>query len=187
MQWMDIRDNCTRTLANSRAGTICREGHPVSTGRGLDLTKEEFDEALEATNRRRAESKNKKPTGVPDGPEIRRVRGKTPQRALLLLYPLSPKVAKLNLTCAGLRRGGQLSGLEQRPGRQLPFQYGRTATGTGMTSLREELRRKWEEAAGHRSQVTNGVASLWICRVPSASSPLSVNPTPASLSCSKHR
>ena len=62
----------------------------------LDLTKEEFDEALEATNRRRAESKNKKPTGVPDGPEIRRVRGKTPQRALLLLYPLSPQVAKLN-------------------------------------------------------------------------------------------
>jgi len=63
----------------------------------LDLTKEEFGEALEATNRRRAESKNKKPTGVPDGPEIRRVRGKTPQRALLLLYPLSPKAANLDL------------------------------------------------------------------------------------------
>jgi hypothetical protein len=62
----------------------------------LDLTKEEFDEALDATNRRRAESKNKKPTTVPDGPEIRRLRGKTPQRALLLLYPLSPKIAKLN-------------------------------------------------------------------------------------------
>jgi hypothetical protein len=63
----------------------------------LDLTKEEFEEALGATNRRRAESKNKKPTSVPDGPEIRRVRGKTPQRALLLLYPLSPNAAKLNL------------------------------------------------------------------------------------------
>ena len=63
----------------------------------LDLTKDEFEEALEATNRRRAEAKNKNPTGVPDGPEIRRVRGKRPQRALLLLYPLSPKAAKLDL------------------------------------------------------------------------------------------
>jgi hypothetical protein len=61
----------------------------------LDLTKEELDEALAATRRRRAESKNMKPASVPDGPEIRRVRGKTPQRALLLLYPLSPQVAML--------------------------------------------------------------------------------------------
>jgi len=34
---------------------------------------------------------------VPDGPEIRRVRGKNPKRALLLLYPLSPATAKLEL------------------------------------------------------------------------------------------
>ena len=63
----------------------------------LDLTDQELAEALDATNRRRAESKNKKPTDVAGGPEIRRVARQGPQRALLLLYPLSPKAAKLNL------------------------------------------------------------------------------------------
>jgi hypothetical protein len=61
----------------------------------IDLTKSEYAEALDATNARRAAAKNKKPTTVPDGPEIRRVRGKNPRRALLLIYPLSPRVAKL--------------------------------------------------------------------------------------------
>ena len=61
----------------------------------IDLTKSEYAEALAATKIRRAATKNKKPTTVPDGPEIRRVRGKDPRRALLLIYPLSPHVAKL--------------------------------------------------------------------------------------------
>jgi hypothetical protein len=60
----------------------------------IDLSEEEYEEALKATNHRRAASKNKKPTTVPDGPEIRRARGKNPKRALLLLYPLSPTTAK---------------------------------------------------------------------------------------------
>ena len=61
----------------------------------IDLTKPEYAEALDATNVRRAAAKSKKPTTVPDGPEIRRVRGKDPRRALLLIYPLSPHAAKL--------------------------------------------------------------------------------------------
>ena len=64
----------------------------------LDLTEAEYKQALEDTNKRRAQSSNKKPASVPDGPEIRRVRGKDPTRALLLLYPLSPKAAGLNFT-----------------------------------------------------------------------------------------
>ena len=114
----------------------------------LDLTNEEFDEALEATNRRRAEAKNKKPTRVPDGPEIRRVRGKTPQRALLLLYPLSPQAANLSLAVPVFGVVVSFPDFEQRPGRQLPVQYRRTATGAGMTSLREELRGKMGKAVG---------------------------------------
>jgi hypothetical protein len=61
----------------------------------IDLTKEQYKEALEATNNRRASS-NKKSTTVPDGPEIRRMRGRNPKRALLLLYPLSPKAAEVD-------------------------------------------------------------------------------------------
>jgi hypothetical protein len=61
----------------------------------IDLAKDEYQDALEATNNRRA-SNSKKPTKVPDGPEIRRVRGRNPKRALLLLYPLSPKAAEVD-------------------------------------------------------------------------------------------
>lgn len=64
----------------------------------IDLSKEEYEEALEATNKRRAASTSKKLATVPDGPEIRRTRGKNPKRALLLLYPLSPATARLELS-----------------------------------------------------------------------------------------
>ncbi len=62
----------------------------------IDLTEREFSQALDDTNKRRTQDPTKKPASVPDGPEIRRVRGKNPKRALLLLYPLSPKKAELN-------------------------------------------------------------------------------------------
>jgi hypothetical protein len=61
----------------------------------IDLTMDEYKEALEATNNRRTSS-NKKSTDVPDGPEIRRMRGRNPKRALLLLYPLSPNAAEVD-------------------------------------------------------------------------------------------
>ena len=37
----------------------------------------------------------KEPKRSPDGPEIRKVRGENPKRALLLIYPLSPSKAEL--------------------------------------------------------------------------------------------
>ena len=56
----------------------------------LDLDEGEFAEALAATNAERAQE-GEKPTSVPSGPKIRQIRGRDPRRALLLLYPLSPK------------------------------------------------------------------------------------------------
>jgi Z1 domain len=60
----------------------------------IDLDQAEFDRALAATNRKRVEAGKDEAT-TPDGPEIRRVRGENPKRALLLLYPLSPEKAEL--------------------------------------------------------------------------------------------
>lgn len=60
----------------------------------IDLSEEEYRVALRDTNRKR-ESLGKTPKDVPDGPEIRAVRGSNPKRALLLLYPLSPFAADL--------------------------------------------------------------------------------------------
>lgn len=60
----------------------------------LDLSEQEFAAALAATNAERA-LEGEAATGVPSGPNIRQVRGRDPRRALLLLYPLSPKSADL--------------------------------------------------------------------------------------------
>lgn len=60
----------------------------------IDLDPAEFARALAATNKKRAEA-GKDAVTTPDGPEIRKVRGEDPKRALLLLYPLSPQNAKL--------------------------------------------------------------------------------------------
>jgi hypothetical protein len=61
----------------------------------IDLDADQFRRALDRTNSKRAGA-GKDPPTVPDGPEIRRVRGEDPRRALLLLYPLSPSKAGLN-------------------------------------------------------------------------------------------
>ncbi|MGY4305167.1 hypothetical protein ACVIJ6_002410 [Bradyrhizobium sp. USDA 4369] len=61
----------------------------------IDLSRSEFERALSATNRKRVAA-GKDEASTPDGPEIRRVRGEDPRRALLLLYPLSPKNAGLD-------------------------------------------------------------------------------------------
>ena len=60
----------------------------------IDLDESEYKRALEETNKKRA-TNDKGPKGTPDGPEIRKVRGENPKRALLLIYPLSPKKAEL--------------------------------------------------------------------------------------------
>lgn len=55
----------------------------------LDLSAEEFAYALDLTNWSR-NAKGKGTTDRPAGPDIRIARGRRPQRALLLLYPLDP-------------------------------------------------------------------------------------------------
>lgn len=60
----------------------------------IDLDKPEYERALADTNKKRA-AIEKSPKGTPDGPEIRKVRGENPKRALLLIYPLSPEKAGL--------------------------------------------------------------------------------------------
>jgi hypothetical protein len=61
----------------------------------IDLTDQEYDRALSETNAQRAKDK-KPPTDRPSGPEIRRIRGERPEDALLILYPLDPKVAGID-------------------------------------------------------------------------------------------
>jgi Z1 domain len=58
----------------------------------IDLEKAEYERAVAETNRKRTAA-GKEPSTTPDGPEIRKIRGENPKRALLLLYPLSPKTA----------------------------------------------------------------------------------------------
>jgi Z1 domain len=61
----------------------------------IDLTEEEFAEALAETNRGR-QAIGKLPTKRPSGPRIRDVRGKRPQSGLLIVYPLDPDVPKID-------------------------------------------------------------------------------------------
>ena len=63
----------------------------------LDLTDAEHKRALDETNRKRA-ANGDEPKSTPDGPEIRMIRGENPKRALLLIYPLSPKKADVSFT-----------------------------------------------------------------------------------------
>lgn len=61
----------------------------------IDLTEEEFAEALEESNRER-QAVGKPATDRPSGPSIRDVRGKRPKNGLLILYPLDPKIAEID-------------------------------------------------------------------------------------------
>ncbi len=61
----------------------------------IDLTEEEFAEALEESNRER-QAVGKPTTDCPSGPSIRDVRGKRPKNGLLILYALDPKVAQID-------------------------------------------------------------------------------------------
>jgi hypothetical protein len=61
----------------------------------IDLSKSEFERARAETNQKRAGDDGKDPKAIPDGPEIRKVRGENPKRGLLLIYPLSPAKAEV--------------------------------------------------------------------------------------------
>jgi hypothetical protein len=63
----------------------------------IDLSAEEFTEALRETNdERRLEGYAE--TKRPAGPSIRLVRGQRPQNGLLLVYPLDPIIAEVDST-----------------------------------------------------------------------------------------
>lgn len=62
----------------------------------LDLSPDEFKRALEWTNERRREA-GEGQARIPSGPDIRRIRGRDPRRGLLLIYPLSPSRAEVQL------------------------------------------------------------------------------------------
>ena len=61
----------------------------------IDLTDDEYARALVATNDQRTKDKLSH-VDRPSGSEIRAVRGERPQNALLIVYPLDPKVAGVN-------------------------------------------------------------------------------------------
>lgn len=63
----------------------------------IDLTDDEFADALIRTNRERA-SRRKPPTDVPSGEFIRKVRGSRPQNGLLIIYPIDPDEANVATT-----------------------------------------------------------------------------------------
>lgn len=63
----------------------------------IDLTDDEFADALTQTNRER-QSRKKSPTDVPSGEFIRKVRGGRPQNGLLIIYPIDPDQAKVEPT-----------------------------------------------------------------------------------------
>ncbi len=86
-----------------------RDGKPVQDDRfiigtalspldqAIDLTDDEFAEALKRTNLER-QSRKKLPTDVPSGEFIRKVRGTRPQYGLLIIYPIDPDQAKVEPT-----------------------------------------------------------------------------------------
>jgi hypothetical protein len=63
----------------------------------IDLTDDEFEEALLRTNRERR-SRTKPETNVPSGEFIRKVRGARPQNGLLIIYPIDPDKAEVEPT-----------------------------------------------------------------------------------------
>lgn len=93
----------------------------------LDLNEADFQRALAETNRKR-EQAGKESATVPDGPEIRRVRGENPRRSLLLLYPLSP--AKAGLDYAVPIFGVVVSFPDSQTGRSVRYQFGTVAQRT---------------------------------------------------------
>lgn len=60
----------------------------------IDLTEEEFVEALAESNRER-QAEGRPTTDRPSGPSIRRVRGNRPANGLLIVYPLDPSIPKI--------------------------------------------------------------------------------------------
>jgi hypothetical protein len=60
----------------------------------IDLSDEEFAEALRQTNRER-QLKGKPEADRPSGPSIRAVRGLRPKNKLLIVYPIDPVVAEV--------------------------------------------------------------------------------------------
>lgn len=86
----------------------------------IDLDSASYAKALTLTNAKRAE-KGLDPKDQPDGPEIRKVRGETPERGLLLLYPLSPQEAGLGFDFPIF--GAVLSFPDSQSGRSVRYRF----------------------------------------------------------------
>lgn len=89
----------------------------------LDLSPAEFEWALDLTNRARAE-KGKPPTDRPAGPDIRIARGRRPQRALLLIYPLDPAPEDVGMPDLGMPLIGIMISFPESPNaRSVTYKY----------------------------------------------------------------
>jgi hypothetical protein len=86
----------------------------------IDLDADEIAAALAATNAQRAQN-GEAPLKIPSGPKIREVRGHDPRRALLLLYPLSPKIAEADVGVPIF--GVVVSFPESRSGRSARYRF----------------------------------------------------------------
>lgn len=86
----------------------------------IDLDDDEIAAALAATNAQRAQN-GEPPLKIPSGPKIREVRGRDPRRALLLLYPLSPRVAGVDVGVPIF--GVVVSFPESRSGRSARYRF----------------------------------------------------------------
>ena len=86
----------------------------------IDLTDDQRQRALNQTNRKRIAA-GKPPADKPDGAQIRQVRGENPQRALLLIYPLSPAKAELDLKVPVF--GAVVSFPDSQSGRKVRYRF----------------------------------------------------------------
>lgn len=97
------RRNCVLRKPRDREGQQAPENRFIigttlsPLDQAIDLTDAEFEEALSRTNTERR-SRAKSGTAVPSGEFIRKVRGGRPQNGLLIIYPIDPVEAKVEVT-----------------------------------------------------------------------------------------
>jgi len=83
--------NARKRIQSSRAdGRFAVKTVLSPQDEALDLDEEAYERALDLTNKVRSDE-GKAPLDIPAPPFIRHERGRTPERALLLIYPISPK------------------------------------------------------------------------------------------------
>ncbi len=103
--FLPTADGSEVTLGGRKIRCVLRDGNntpgrfTIGTAlspldQAIDLTDDEFEQALNATNAERA-SRNKKQGDVPSGEFIRKARGGRPENGLLIIYPIDPANAEV--------------------------------------------------------------------------------------------